>query len=239
MKLYRIIVLFLASAALSGCASVFVAGAAGAVNIVTDTRTTQEIWNDSTLESEVAGLGNKPPYVGNVRVVASSQRGTVVLMGQASSKELSHQFEQQIKAIKGVKVVYNQIRIKPPISFSQTSNDSWITTKVKSAMLTDERLNGIKVKVITEDKEVFLLGYVSKANADIATDIARNISGVKQVIRAFQYSESEAKLNTEAKQTQVPAQPEEKAPIAKEQEMKPIEEVPAFVERAPIEEIEG
>ncbi|GAL24025.1 21 kDa hemolysin precursor [Vibrio variabilis] len=130
----------------------------------------------------------------------------------------------------GVKRVYNQIRIKQPLSFTQISNDSWLTTKVKSALLTDERLNGVKVKVITEDSEVFLLGYVSKEHADVATELARNVSGVKQVIRAFQFSEQQEKLNTEVEAE--PAQAEEAPqPQEEEEEMRPIIEEPApFVE---------
>ncbi|GAL21433.1 21 kDa hemolysin precursor [Vibrio maritimus] len=217
---------------MSGCAGLFVAGAATTVNLVTDTRSAKEIWNDSALESEVAGMGNKAPYVGNVRVVASSQRGTVVLMGQANTEALSSQLESQVKGLSGVKRVYNQIRIKQPLSFTQISNDSWLTTKVKSALLTDQRLNGVKVKVITEDSEVFLLGYVSKEHADIATELARNVSGVKQVIRAFQFSEQQEKLNTEAEAE--PAQVEEAPQPLEEEEMRPIIEEPA-----PFVEIEG
>lgn len=233
MKMYKAIALLMVSVMMSGCAGLFVAGAATTVNLVTDTRSAKEIWNDSALESEVAGMGNKAPYVGNVRVVASSQRGTVVLMGQANTEALSSQLESQVKGLSGVKRVYNQIRIKQPLSFTQISNDSWLTTKVKSALLTDERLNGVKVKVITEDSEVFLLGYVSKEHADVATELARNVSGVKQVIRAFQFSEQQEKLNTEAEIE--PAQVEETPqPQEEEEEMRPIIEEPA-----PFVEIEG
>ena len=66
---------------------------------------------------------------------------------------------------------------------------------MKSALLANSELNGIKVKVITEDSEVFLLGLVSREHADIATEVARNISGVKQVIRAFEYGEEETAVN--------------------------------------------
>ncbi len=233
MKMYKAITLLMVSVMMSGCAGLFVAGAATTVNLVTDTRSAKEIWNDSALESEVAGMGNKAPYVGNVRVVASSQRGTVVLMGQANTEALSSQLESQVKGLSGVKRVYNQIRIKQPLSFTQISNDSWLTTKVKSALLTDQRLNGVKVKVITEDSEVYLLGYVSKEHADIATELARNVSGVKQVIRAFQFSEQQEKLNTEAEAE--PAQVEEAPqPQEEEEEMRPIIEEPA-----PFVEIEG
>lgn len=189
-SLKTIIFVLIISLSLTGCAGLFIAGAATTAAIVIDPRTTQEIWNDNNIEFEVAGIANKEPVRGNARVTASSYEGTVVLMGQANDAALSEQIEQKAREVKGVKTVYNQIRIKAPLSAGEVSHDSWITTKVKSAILTDSELSGIKIKVITEDKEVFLLGYVSPQHADKATDIARNISGVKQVIRAFQIAKS-------------------------------------------------
>ena len=61
--------------------------------------------------------------------------------------------------IKGVKELHNQVKIQEPLSVGAISNDSWITTKVKSALLADSDLNGTKIKVITEAQEVFLFGY--------------------------------------------------------------------------------
>ncbi|MCG9596527.1 BON domain-containing protein [Vibrio sp. Isolate25] len=183
LKTFVIICMLLST---TGCAGLFVAGAATTVNVVTDTRTTQEMWDDNNIEFEVAGLANKPPFQREVRITASSYDGTVVLMGQASNQDLLNQFVSKTRDLKGVKKVHNQVRIKAPLSVGQISHDSWITTKVKSALLTNSELNGVKVKVITEDKEVFLLGYVSPEQADVAVEVARNISGVKQVIKAFQ-----------------------------------------------------
>ena len=110
-------------------------------------------------------------------------------MGQAENSGLLNEFENKARETKGVKTIHNQVRIKAPLSIGEISNDSWITTKVKSALLANSELNTIKIKVITENREVFLLGYVSAEQANLASDIARNISGVKQVIKAFQYSE--------------------------------------------------
>ncbi len=188
-RLLSFSLILITSALLSGCAGLFVAGAATTVTIVTDDRSTSEIWSDNNVEFEVAGLGNKPPFRGQSRVVANSFRGTVVLMGQASTQELSNEFEKQANTVKGVNIVHNQIRVKKPISLTTQSKDSWITTKVKSSLIADKALTDIKVKVITEDGEVFLFGYVTPEVADKASDIARNISGVKQVIKAFQYPE--------------------------------------------------
>jgi osmotically-inducible protein OsmY len=170
----------------------FVAGAATTASIVIDPRTTQEIWNDNNIEFEVAGIGNKAPFRGNARVTASSYDGTVILVGQANTEALKRDLESQTRKIKGVNNVHNQLRVKQPLSMGEISHDSWITTKVKSALLANSDLSGVKIKVITEDREVFLLGYVSQQHADIATDVARNISGVKQVVRAFHSGESES-----------------------------------------------
>ncbi|TKF04025.1 BON domain-containing protein [Vibrio kanaloae] len=195
MKLFKLISVSLLTLSLSGCAGLFIAGAATTANLVTDTRTTKEIWNDNNIEFEVAAITNKQPYRGNVRITASSYRGSVVLMGQATTDAERRAFENQAKDVAGVESIHNQVRVKQPLSISAISNDSWITTKVKSALLAKSELNGIKVKVITEDSEVFLLGLVSREHADIATEVARNTSGVKQVIRAFEYGDEETAVN--------------------------------------------
>ncbi|EMB9229337.1 BON domain-containing protein [Vibrio harveyi] len=199
----RSLVILFAALSMSGCAGLFIAGAATTANIVTDTRTTKEIWQDNNIEFEVAAIGNKAPFKGKARVVASSYNGTVVLMGQAPTRELINEFERRARAVSGVKNIHNQIKQKEPLSVTQISNDSWITTKVKSALLTDSELNGIKVKVITEDSDVFLFGYVTPQQSDRATEIARNISGVKQVIKGFQYG-NEKPLKVEEPETTQP-----------------------------------
>ncbi|ELI0634740.1 BON domain-containing protein [Vibrio harveyi] len=198
----RSLVILFAALSMSGCAGLFIAGAATTANIVTDTRTTKEIWQDNNIEFEVAAIGNKAPFKGKARVVASSYNGTVVLMGQAPTRELINEFERRARAVSGVKNIHNQIKQKEPLSVTQISNDSWITTKVKSALLTDSELNGIKVKVITEDSDVFLFGYVTPQQSDRATEIARNISGVKQVIKGFQYGDEKPLKVKEPETTQ-------------------------------------
>ncbi|MEZ9763188.1 hemolysin [Vibrio splendidus] len=195
MRLFKLISVSLLTLSLSGCAGIFIAGAATTANLVTDTRTTKQIWNDNNIEFEVAAITNKQPYRGNVRITASSYRGSVILMGQATTDSERRAFESQAKDVAGVESIHNQVRVKEPLTISAISNDSWITTKVKSALLANADLNGIKVKVITEDSEVFLLGLVSREHADIATEVARNVSGVKQVIRAFEYGEEDNSIN--------------------------------------------
>ncbi|CAH0541316.1 BON domain-containing protein [Vibrio marisflavi] len=180
----------------SGCVGIIAGAAATGVVVATDPRSSQQIWTDENVEFEVAGINNKAPYSGNVRIAASSYNGVVVLMGQARSEQLNQSFEEKVRKLKGVKSVHSEVQIMPPLALSAVSNDSWITTKVKSALLTSNDLNGLKIKVITENGEVFLLGYVNHKQAEIATQIARNISGVKRVVQAFQYNDQASANST-------------------------------------------
>ncbi|MEC8224892.1 MAG: BON domain-containing protein, partial [Pseudomonadota bacterium] len=43
------------------------------------------------------------------------------------------------------------------------------------------------IKVVTENGEVFLMGLVSDSEANLAVDVARNVSGVERVIKVFEY----------------------------------------------------
>lgn len=135
-------------------------------------------------------------------------------MGQAPTQELINEFESKAREVNGVKNIHNQIKQKEPLSVTQISNDSWITTKVKSALLTDSELNGVKVKVITEDSDVFLFGYVTPEQSERATEITRNISGVKQVIKGFQYGD-EKPLEVEEPEAAntVPEETEKETPV--------------------------
>ncbi len=190
MKTLRLLFVSLMMIVLSGCAGLFVAGATTAVYVVTDPRSTKELLTDQDISLQATALGNKAPYQFNVRVSATTFRGNILLMGQAVTQDYKQSLEQEIRKIKGVNVVYNQMKVKPLLSVAAISKDSWITTKVKSALVTDSELKSIKITVHTEDTEVFLSGAVSHYHAERAVDIARNISGVGRVVKAFYYGDS-------------------------------------------------
>lgn len=189
MKLIKLSALFLSVVLLQGCAGLFIAGAATTASVATDNRTIKEQLSDKNLSLEATGLVNKSPFQYNMRVNAVTYNGKILLIGQAKDTQINQMFEKQIKKMKGINTVYNQIRIRPLLTFTQINNDSWITTKVKSSLLAKSELNGIKISVFTEAEEVFLVGFVTEEQGNIATEVARNITGVKGVIKVFEYGQ--------------------------------------------------
>jgi osmotically-inducible protein OsmY len=89
--------------------------------------------------------------------------------------------------VEGTTEVFNEIRQGQPIGLGDASNDTWITTKVRSQLLTSDQVKSTNVKVTTENGEVFLLGLVTEREAKAAADIASRVSGVKRVTTAFTF----------------------------------------------------
>ncbi|MGL4517199.1 MAG: BON domain-containing protein, partial [Shewanella sp.] len=111
------------------------------------------------------------------------------MIGQAPNSMLR---DKAIKVVQNLKLggkIHNQIRIGNPTSFTTRSNDTWVTTKVKGRMLNEKELDVTRIKVITENGEVFLLGLIHRSQADLAVDIARNTAGVRKVVKVFEFVE--------------------------------------------------
>ncbi|MFD1805761.1 division/outer membrane stress-associated lipid-binding lipoprotein [Pasteurella oralis] len=174
---------------LQGCVAATIAGtAAVATKVATDPRTVGTQVDDETLEEKVRIAIYKDAQVkSEARINIVSYSGRILLIGQAPNDNVAEVATSLAKGVEGVNDVYNQIRIQPQITFGQIAKDGFTTTEIKSKMLVDSRVKSTDIKVITENGEVFLMGNVTQAQADAATDVARNVSGVKKVVKVFNY----------------------------------------------------
>ncbi len=148
-----------------------------------DPRTAQSQWQDKTLSLDINGLTAHGPFKNKMDINSVAVNGEVLLIGQSTSPDLTKQFVHLVKQMPEVKKVFNEIESRPLLDIGQISQDTLLTTRVKAEMIASKRLSDVTVKVLTENGVVYLLGYVNKAQADAATEIARNVSGVKRVVR--------------------------------------------------------
>jgi osmotically-inducible protein OsmY len=86
-----------------------------------------------------------------------------------------------------VRKVYNEIRITDLTPFQSRSNDSWITSKVKGKMYGTKDFDGSRVKVVTENGTVYLMGLVTQEQGVHAAELARTVEGVTRVVKLFEY----------------------------------------------------
>ncbi|SET15471.1 division/outer membrane stress-associated lipid-binding lipoprotein [Thorsellia anophelis] len=173
---------------LQGCIAAVAGGAVVATKAATDPRSVGTQVNDGTLELRVESAINQDEQMrAETRVSATAFKGVVVLAGQAPSPELQNRAKQIAEGVEGVTRVHNGIRIGTPIGLDVAANDTWITTKVRSQLLTSSDVKSSNIKINTENGEVFLLGLVTQKGANSAAEIARNTAGVRKVILAFDY----------------------------------------------------
>ncbi|AHG19742.1 membrane protein [Chania multitudinisentens RB-25] len=189
MKLKTTLVVLFSALLLQGCVGAVVVGSAAvATKTATDPRSIGTQVDDGTLEARVENALSKDQQLKKeARVVATAYQGKVLLTGQAPNTELASRAKQIALGVDGAVEVYNEIRQGPRISLGTASSDTWITTKVRSQLLTSDTVKSSNVKVTTENGEVFLLGLVTQKEGQSAAQIASQISGVRHVTTAFTY----------------------------------------------------
>lgn len=122
-----------------------------------------------------------------IHVNVTSYNRNVLLTGEASDDTAKQKAESVVKGIENVRTVTNELVVGMASSMTARSNDSYITTKVKSRMLTENKFPANYVKVVTEGSTVFLMGMVTRKEADDAVEIARGTDGVEKVVKVFEY----------------------------------------------------
>lgn len=182
--------ILVAAAFLPACAPIgFGVATTGGV-MASDNRTAGSFIEDERIEiTSMVDLRNEVGEWARFSVVSMNRIALVV--GQAPNEETRAKMGEIVKNQENVRRVVNQVKIAPRLSLLQQSKDAWITTKVKSALLQIQApgFSSLDVKVLTEDEVVYLLGLVTKENAALAIEAARNISGVKQVVQTFEFVE--------------------------------------------------
>ena len=189
MKLKATFAVLSSALLLQGCiAGVVVGSAAVATKTATDPRSVGTQVDDGTLEARVeSALSKDQQLKKDARVVATAYQGKVLLTGQSPNADLTARAKQIAMGVEGTTEVYNEIRQGTPVSLSTASSDTWITTKVRSQLLTSDTVKSSNVKFTTENGEVFLLGLVTQQEGQSAAQIASQVSGVKHVTTAFTY----------------------------------------------------
>jgi osmotically-inducible protein OsmY len=185
VKLAAVLLIF---SVLQGCAAVAVVAITTGASMATDRRSIGNQIDDQSIELEAYNEITKNKSLNdNTNLHVISVNGSVLVIGQAPNTYIRDQAIKIINDIDGVVRIHNQIRIGNLTSITTQTNDVWLTSKVKSALFSSDEVNGNTIKVITENAEVFLMGLVTKKEADNAINITRNISGVNRVFKAFEY----------------------------------------------------
>lgn len=177
---------------LQGCFPVMAVGIGASALMAADRRTTGTYVDDESIEWKVSDLiRNHFGTINHVNVISYNRN--VLLTGEVQNESVSAEMQRLAGTIQNVRAVANELVVAPPSTLTSRSNDSAISTNVKSRFLSNKAFSANHIKVVTEAGTVFLLGIVTHAESDAAAEVARTSKGVKRVVKVFEYiGESEA-----------------------------------------------
>jgi osmotically-inducible protein OsmY len=107
-------------------------------------------------------------------------------VGQVSSQELKSLATDVVREIEDVRRIYNELEIGEATGAGTRTNDTWITAQVKSKLLASSDTPGRRVKVVTENSVVYLMGLLTEAEADRVALEAAEVSGTERVVQLFE-----------------------------------------------------
>ena len=171
---------------LQGCFPLIAAGAGTAAMVAVDRRQPEIVLGDQRIEVTAATrIGSLIKDQGHVNVTSFNH--VVLLTGETTSENLKAEVERIAAAVTQVKSVVNEIQVAGASSFASRSNDTFITGKVKAGFVSLDKFSPNDVKVVTEAGVVYLMGLVTRKEADDATEATRAVGGVRKVVRVFEY----------------------------------------------------
>ena len=180
-------ILLLSCLPLYGCGSLLSTMQVDAIEDDPGARTLGQLIEDDNIETKtIVNIHAADDAFDDAHVVVVSYNGYVLLAGQVQTEALKARAAEVTRNVRGVRRIYNELEVAAPSSGITRTSDTWITTKVKSWLLGSQDIEGGRVKVVTEDGVVFLMGMVSKAEAERITEKASGISGVQRVVRLFE-----------------------------------------------------
>lgn len=175
---------------LAGCTPLVIGGTATGASVINDHRTVGSVVDDAfiKLRAEAAISANKPLHRAT-HVDVTSVNGLVLLTGEASNTTERNAVLNIVRGIGGIRRIVNQLRIAPPSSFGSRLADSWITLRVKSALVA-LGLNANQVKVVTAHQVVYLMGLIPPEEGKQAAQAASHIPHVRSVVELFESPQS-------------------------------------------------
>lgn len=177
----------------SGCAPLMVGAAVGTGIVASDRRTSGTQVEDEAIEIKAANRIQEN-FGTRVRVNVTSYNRRVLLSGEVPNEADRQRVQQVVAGVDNVRSVVNELAVLDSPTLSQRTSDVVLSGRVKAGLIDHKDLSSQAVKVVTERGTVYLMGLVTRREADLATEVARTTSGAKAVVRLFEYiSEEELK----------------------------------------------
>ena len=158
-----------------------------AVDVVRDEREPRAYWQDNKAEMDIRLSIYRTSTISDTNVSVTIWNAVVLLTGEVPDQQTIDRILDIAKSHHYTRQVVNRIELAGRTNMASRINDSWLTGRVKTALVVSGTVDPTRFKVVTERANVYLMGLVTSAEATEAVMIVRSIPGVVRVIKVFEY----------------------------------------------------
>ena len=132
----------------------------------------------------------------------------VLLLGEAKDENIKTQAGSDVKAMKNVRSVFNELVIGPNSTLGQRANDAYLASSIKTRLVFTPEVPSNSMNISVEGSKVYLMGILTQQEAELAKQIVSKVSGVKQVFAFFDIISEAEKQRLEKEGKARTSQPE-------------------------------
>ena len=189
-RLHQALALLCAAAlpvALGGCVGAVVVGglaaAGGGGYLAGQERGLDGTVSDLGLQDDIAkAFAQADPQLAN-GVTTTVYNRRALLTGRVTDPAMKSAAVEIASRVPYVRTVHDEIEVASAEGFWDGARDTWISTQVRSQMVVDPEIRSVNYEIGTQNGSVYLIGSArSQRELDRATQIARQVPGVKRVV---------------------------------------------------------
>jgi len=144
--------------------------------------------NDKKMSTYIGvNLKKAAPELSDAHINVTTVNSVVLLAGEVPSNKMKLLAGKVARDFTGVRKVNNELQVRGNTSLVSRTNDKILAAQIKSKLIFEEQVMSSQITVLAEDGVVFLMGITTKANGDLAANIASSNSGVRKVVKVFEY----------------------------------------------------
>lgn len=174
--------------AISGCTTVTAVTNPGTIDENYAERTLGAKVEDESIETKIShNLGRTDARLGDARIKVDAYNGIVLLTGQVPSEELRLKASEVARDVRNVRDVHNELSIAANLPASQRLSDTWLNTRIRTSLASNPDIDTGRIRVITENGTVYLMGIVTRSEAERIVEAVSRLGGMQRIVKVFDY----------------------------------------------------
>lgn len=164
------------------------AAGSGAVGVFNDRRHEDAQHADDNIKSQIESLlAGDDTIKGSSHVRVDSYNKVVLITGEAVSESVRERILSMAAQVQGIRKIHNEVAIMPPLSNDAKETDTLINAKVKATLIASEGIDATLTLAVTSKQTVYLMGLMTRAEAERINKVVRSVEGIRQVVPLFEY----------------------------------------------------